>query len=146
MSRHAAKHWRRLAGGALLSALLVSIAAPAIASRVPSDHEKRVIRQSMMKDCRRSQDATSRYPCKWGGNVRVSTVNDHYAWASATGPQYDNSGILRHSRGTWRVVRVVGGGIQPCSYWREKAPAKVVTDLGVRGYSEGSGNFDYHRC
>ena len=44
------------------------------------------------------------------------------------------------------MLRVAGGGIQPCTYWFQVAPRRVVRDLRVRGFREGSGNFDYHRC
>jgi hypothetical protein len=82
-------------------------------------------------------------------HVRVSSVSARYAWAQASGPNYDNSGILRrpgvHGQ-KWKMIVVAGGGIQPCSYWYKKVPRRVVKDLKVTGYTEGSGNFDYHRC
>ena len=44
------------------------------------------------------------------------------------------------------MIRVVGGGIQPCSYWWDAMPRRVVHDFRIRGFTEGSGDFTYHRC
>jgi len=100
-----------------------------------------------MRDCNRSQ-ANNGYRCTWGGHVRVSTINRRYAYARVSGPSYDNSGILKKSKRKkrWHVVQVVGGGIQPCSYWYRKAPRRIVHEFKIRGFRENSGNFDYHRC
>jgi hypothetical protein len=115
--------------------------------RRPTPKERRAIKAAALRDCRKQESA--RYKCKWGGRVRVSTVNRRYAWASVSGPSYDNSGILRRpskqSR-RWRMVRIVGGGISPCSYWYKVAPRNVVRDLKVRGYTEGDDDFTYRPC
>jgi hypothetical protein len=117
-----------------------------VAARPPTARERRTIKVAAMRDCRRKQGDI--YPCKWRGGVTVSTTNRRYAWANVSGPSYNHSGILkrRTPRGNrWRVLRVVGGGIQPCSYWYEVAPPAVVSDLKVRGFTEGEG-FEYRRC
>lgn len=120
------------------------------ASRRATPREWDAIKAAAMRDCRKEQPVPAAYgTCRWRGRVLVSTVNRRYAWASVTGPSYDNSGILRrptmHSR-RWRVIRVVGGGVSPCSRWWRAAPREVVHDLRIRGYTEGSGDFSYRRC
>lgn len=132
---------------ALALASLVAATVDADASRQPKPAELRAIKRAAMKDCRSHQEPG--YGCKWAGGVRVSTANSRYAWANVNGPNYDNSGLLRRpttrSR-LWRMIRVVGGGIQPCSYWYAVAPRKVIRDLKIQGFTEGSGDFSYRRC
>lgn len=141
--------WARALAVALVIAIM-SLLVEAAASegwRRPTADERRAIKTAALRDCRKQE--SPRYKCKWGGRVRVSTINRRYAWASVSGPSYDNSGIMRRpSRQSrrWRIIRVVGGGIQPCSYWRKVAPRRVVRDLKVRGFTEGTGDFTYRRC
>lgn len=129
--------------------LSVGYAADADASRKATKKERKAIRKAAMRDCQRTQKTIGDHGCVWRGRVRVSTVDPRYAWANVSGPSYDHSGILRrrNSRSRrWRVIHVVGGGIQPCSSWYRKAPRRVVRDLRVRGFDEASGNYDYRRC
>ncbi|HST40637.1 MAG TPA: hypothetical protein VLK58_14070 [Conexibacter sp.] len=44
------------------------------------------------------------------------------------------------------MIRVVDGGIQPCSWWTSRLPPRVVRDLGIRGFDEHSGSTEYHPC
>jgi len=117
------------------------------AARKPTKREGRAIKRAALRHCRSQESPGLR--CRWRGRVSVSTVNPRFAWAAVDGPQYDNSGLLKRSSRRarrWRMVRVVGGGIQPCSYWYAVAPRRVVRDLKIRGYNESSGNFDNNRC
>lgn len=123
--------------------------ASADSSRAPTKKERKWIRKAAMKDCRQRQGTVVGYGCEWRGGIRISTANPRYAWAEVYGPQHDHSGILRRKSPRakyWRVKQVVGGGIQPCSYWYAKAPRRVVRDLRIEGFRENSGSFDYHRC
>jgi hypothetical protein len=112
----------------------------------PVERIRRAIRRSAMRDCREHQGGTS--PCEWGGGVALSKANRRYAWANVSGPSYDASGILHRARRSlrWKVLRVVGGGVQPCSYWYEVAPRTVVRDFKLRGYDGGDGSGKGQRC
>jgi hypothetical protein len=138
----------RLMIGLAAATIAVSLPLYAEASRAPEQVELKAIRRAAMIDCNRHQNVPG-YDCRWRGDVKISTIDPRYAWAEVMGPAYDHSGILRrrskHAQ-RWRVVRVVGGGIQPCSYWYAKAPRAVVREFGLRGYRENSGSFDYHPC
>lgn len=116
-------------------------------ARLPRPAELKAIRRGAMRDCR-PQEATG-HKCKWLGHVKVSTIDSRYAWAEVSGPSYDNSGVLRrsvrHPR-RWKMIRVVGGGIQPCSYWRRAVPPRVVSEFGIEGFTEGDQTFTYHPC
>lgn len=136
----------------LVFVVLYSVALTSVsgASRRATPREWEAIKAAAMRGCRKEQPVPADYgTCRWRGRVLVSTANRRYAWASVTGPSYDNSGILRrptmHSR-RWRMIRVVGGGISPCSYWWRATPRAVAHDLRIRGYTEESGDFSYHRC
>lgn len=121
---------------AAISFLLLATAAEA--ARAPTPGELRTIRKATIRDCRTDQHAWRNHSCKWEGHVRVSTVNPRYAWASAYGPDYDNSGILRRPglKGQrWRSVVVQGGGVADCSYWERSVPRPVLRDLGVTAVS-----------
>jgi len=117
------------------------------ASRAPTKREHKAIKMAALKYC--APQEFNGYKCIWKGHVRISTRNSHYAYARVSGPQYDSSGILRrkhkYSR-RWKMVRVVGGGIQPCSYWYAKAPRGVVHEFKIRGFTNGDQTFTYHRC
>jgi hypothetical protein len=117
---------------AAISLLLLATAAEA--ARAPTPGELRAIRKATMRDCKTDQHAWRNHSCKWKGHVRVSTVNRHYAWASASGPWYDNSGVLRRPslKGQrWRSVWVWGGSAQTCADWRRHVPRRVVHEFGV---------------
>ncbi|MCO5315878.1 MAG: hypothetical protein M9938_06935 [Solirubrobacterales bacterium] len=145
-------HHRNLA---LVAAIILSgslglgllVASQADAWRKPTKRERKFIKRATMKDCRKQE--VSGYRCDWLGGIKVSTVNRRFAWARASGPNFDNSGLLRR-RGPkarrWHMLRITGGGIQPCSYWYAKAPRRVVRDLEIRGFRNGSGSYEYHRC
>lgn len=100
------------------------------AARRPTATERVDIRRAAMAYCNRQQWDS----CRWGGGIKVSTVNRRYAWAVAGGDGWDSSGILvrptRTSR-KWRVLRVQGGSAHLCSYWRAVAPRRVVRDLRI---------------
>ncbi|HEX5594138.1 MAG TPA: hypothetical protein VFX35_12420 [Solirubrobacterales bacterium] len=117
------------------------------AARPPTPGEKKAIRRAAMRACRPQE--VRQYKCKWRGHVMVSTINSRYAWAEVMGPQYDASGVLRRGKrhpGRWKSIRVVGGGIQPCSYWRSVVPPRVVTEFHIEGFTEGDEDFTYHPC
>lgn len=100
-----------------------------------------------MRDCR-SQEVPG-YKCRWRGHVVISTINPRYAWAEVAGPNYDNSGVLRRGvrrPARWKMIRVVGGGIQSCGYWRSVVPPRVVTEFHIEGFTEGDEDFTYHPC
>jgi hypothetical protein len=139
---------RVLLAGALLT---VGVIPPshATAWRDATPEEQREIKRAALRYCVNHQEASVEYPCRWSGNVRVSTVSPRYAWASVYGPHYDSSGVLRrpHKQSDrWQMIRVIGGGIQPCWYWTRAIPLGVVRDFGIRGYREGSQDFRYHPC
>ena len=110
-----------------------SLAAPAAADRRPSKVEARAIKRVALKKCG-SPD------CDFVRS-RVSTKNARFAWADVTHEGF--SGVLvkrpsRHSR-RFRVVGWQGGGIGSCRYWRGRAPAAVLRDLGIVGLVDTSG-------
>jgi hypothetical protein len=129
------------------STTVFAVVPTAPASRPAGADEKRAIRKAAMGDCR-SQEVSG-HKCRWLGHVVVSTVNPRYAWAEVQGPNYDNSGVLRRGKrhpGRWKMIRVIGGGIQSCGYWRAVVPPRVVTDLEIEGFTEGDEDFTYHPC
>jgi hypothetical protein len=136
-----------LAAVVTIACLTMPALGTAFASRPPTGGELRAIRRAAMRDCRPQE--FDGHKCEWRGHVRVSTINSRYAWASVYGPQYDDSGVLRrpnhHSR-RWKMIRVIGGGIQSCAYWRSVVPPRVVSEFKIEGFTEGSGDFTYHRC
>ena len=134
----------------ILGAVLLASLGTAEASRAPSKTERQAIRVAAMRYCQHHQEDPT-HPdllCKWEGGIRISTANQHYAWADVAGPQIDGSGILKRVRGTrdWRMVRTYGGGILSCEYWYQVIPRPVVHDLGVEGFTEGDQTFKIHRC
>lgn len=117
------------------------------ASRAPTREERKAIKRAAMRNCA-PQEATG-YQCIWRGHVRVSTRDPRYAYARVSGPAYDSSGILRRrhrNSSNWRMVHVVGGGIQSCEQWYRNAPRRVVREFKIRGFTEGDQSFSYHRC
>ncbi|HVY96860.1 MAG TPA: hypothetical protein VHA54_07865 [Solirubrobacterales bacterium] len=119
---------------ATAAAGLLLLAATAEAARAPTPGELRAIRKATMRDCKTDQHAWRNHSCKWEGHVRVSTINPHYAWADASGPWYDNSGVLRRPsvKGQrWRSVWVWGGSAQSCAQIRRQVPRRVVHEFGV---------------
>ncbi len=140
---------RRAVPVAISVCLAITLAAAGSASavRLPSAGEKRAIRRAAMHNCRPQEFRV--YKCKWRGHVKVSTLNPRYAWAEVSGPQYDSSGVLRRGKrhpGRWKMIRVGGGGIQSCGYWRSVVPPRVVTELRIEGFTEGDEDFTYHLC
>lgn len=128
-------------------AMVASSAVVADASRAPSKKERGAIKRAAMRYCEPQEQ--SGYECVWKGHIRVSTRNSRFAYARVSGPAYDSSGILkRRTRNSrhWRMVRVVGGGIQPCAYWYSAAPKAVVHEFKIRGFTQGDQTFRYHRC
>jgi hypothetical protein len=120
---------QRSAALALLAigATLLSLAAPAAADRRPSKVEARAIKRVAMKKCG-SPD------CRFHRS-RVSTKNARFAWADVTHEGFSGVLVKRPTRRSrrFRVVGWQGGGIGLCRYWRARAPAAVLRDLGVVG-------------
>lgn len=82
----------------LVFVVLYSVALTSVsgASRRTTPREWEAIKAAAMRGCRKEQPVPADYgTCRWRGRVLVSTANRRYAWASVTGPSYDNSGVLR---------------------------------------------------
>ena len=110
-------------------------AASATADRRPTKREATAIKRVALKVCRSAPGG-----CEFR-KARVSTRNARFAWARVIGEGY--SGVLlkrptKRSR-RFRTVGVQGGGIAECSYWRARAPRRVLRDLRVTGLVDDSG-------
>ncbi len=77
--------------------------------------------------------------------MRISTVDERFAFGGAHGKNYYNGALLKRRRDTnhWRVLAIQGGGAMTCAWWLRYAPAAVLTDLGIEGLYEGNRNFGY---
>jgi hypothetical protein len=119
-----------------IAATLALATSPALADRAPTKSERSAIKRAATKECR--------LDCEFR-KARVSTRNARYAWADVIGEGI--SGVLLkrrrpHSR-RFKVIGFQGGGIGECSYWRKRAPRKVLRDLDVSGLVGGT---DTRRC
>jgi len=147
---------------ATVAALLPIIAVAGVctpaaqAARKPTSSELRHIKRAAMRTCTRIAPVQEGYPCQWRGRVKVSTADPRYAWASVSGPDYDHSGVLRRGSGhstRWKVIRVQGGGVQPCTYWTRPirsnpraVPDRVAWDLNVRASPSETDFSTFVRC
>ena len=124
----------RAGGGFTIACLAVGAALAlgvptASADRAPSKAERTAIKRAAVKWC--SAAPTS---CEFR-KARVSTRNERYAWATVIGEGISGVLVKRRTAHTHRFKRigVQGGGIGECSYWRKRAPDRVLRDLHVRG-------------
>jgi hypothetical protein len=116
-------------------ALLVLLAfaaavAPAGADRRPTNAERTAIKRVALNACRTAAPDD----CRFTG-ARVSTANARFAWANVIGEGYSGALLKRPTKRSrrFRVVGEQGGGIGECSYWRARAPRRVLRDLRIRG-------------
>ena len=111
-----------------------SIAAPAArADRPASKAERAAIEPKAL-------DACGNPDCEFG-RARVSTRNARYAWAGVVAEGFSGVLLKRPSRRShrFRVIGTQGGGIGECSYWRARAPRRVLRDLRIFGVVDDSG-------
>lgn len=113
-----------------------TVTAPAAADRAPSKRERWAIKRVALKAC----PPPSVSDCTFK-KARISTRDARFAWADVIGDGL--SGVLvklpsARSR-RFRIVGYQGGGIGACSYWRARAPRKVLRDLHVSGLIDDSG-------
>ncbi|HEY8583494.1 MAG TPA: hypothetical protein VIL49_11125 [Capillimicrobium sp.] len=114
---------------AALAALMALAPAPAEAARKPTDREAAAIKRVALRAC-----SPPGRPCRYAG-ARVSTANRRYAWANVFTDGFSGALVKRPTRRSQRfhVVGTQGGGIGECSYWRERAPRRVLRDLRISG-------------
>jgi hypothetical protein len=106
------------------------VVAPAGADRRPTTPERTAIKRVALNACR----AAAPDDCRFRG-ARVSTANARFAWANVIGEGYSGALVKRPTKRSrrFRVVGSQGGGIGECSYWRARAPRRVLRDLKVSG-------------
>jgi hypothetical protein len=118
-------------GFVVASALMATLwlAMPAAADRKPTATEEAAIERVALAAC-----AAPQGDCAFQG-ARVSTRDERFGWARIVGEGISGALVKRPSSdaGSFRVVGIQGGGIGECSYWRKRAPRKVLRDLRVRG-------------
>ena len=107
----------------------LALAGPAAADRRATKAEKAAIRPVALDACGSPPGG-----CTFHG-ARISTANARFGWGNVTGEGF--SGVLvkrptRHSH-RFRVIGTQGGGIGECSYWRARAPRRVLRDLRISG-------------
>lgn len=117
---------------ALTLTLTAALAAPALADRAPTKSERTAIKRVATKHC--AQGCTFK-------KARVSTRNARYAWATVIGEGISGVLLKRRTPHAHRFKRIgfQGGGIQACSYWRKRAPRRVLRDLDISGLLDNSG-------
>jgi len=131
----------------LLAAIIGgAMASQAFGSRLPTRSEYKYIKRASMAFCERTQPSG----CEWLGHVRISTIDRRFAWSESGGDAFGTSGILRRSNPrshNWRVVRVVGGGLNDCQTWWREVNRRVVHEFKVKGFdSRINGNWTVRRC
>jgi hypothetical protein len=114
----------------LVSLAFGAVVAPAGADRRPTNPERTAIKRVALKACRAAAPDDCRFTA-----ARVSTANARFAWANVIGEGYSGALLKRPTKRSrrFRVVGEQGGGIGQCSYWRARAPRRVLRDLRISG-------------
>jgi hypothetical protein len=109
---------------------------PAAADRAPSRSEASAIKRVALKAC--PPPAVS--DCVFR-KARISTRDARFAWADVIGEGLSGVLVKRPSARSrrFRIVGTQGGGISSCSYWRARAPKRVLRDLHVKGLIDDAG-------